>query len=715
MHPLLLHFPIVIIVLYVLWLLFGMSNTYYKEISSDLLLLSSVTSVITALSGLLLSREPGYDPDALVTHKLAGSMIAFLLLFWYWITSSKNVSRWFNISASFIMLLVVTIAGDLGAAITHGQNFLMAPVTPEKEKKTVLFEEAFVYADVVQPVFEAKCLSCHNSKKAKGQLVMETAGLLLKGGKDGKLWDTTQTDLGLLMRRIHLPEDEKEHMPPSGKPQLTDEEVVILEKWIKSGAGMNKKVTELAPTDTLRVLAYKRLKASSEEKYDFAAADEATIKKLNNANRVIYPVALKSPALVINFYNSPYFDSKQLDELNEIKQQIVELNLSKMPVKDEDLKTISGFSNLRTLNLNYSSITGSTLNELKKLSNLKSLSLTGTPVTAKQLAILQDFPNLRSVFVWNTGIAEPSLTAINKQGKIHFVTGFNGDKVVMKLTPPIVLNSDSVFTKPVPVQLKHYVPGTIIRYTTDGTDPDSIRSAVYKNDIEVQKGFQLKTRAVKQGWYSSDVVSRYFFTSHYVPDSIALIKPADPKYKAHEGRTLSDLVKSELSRGTGKWLGFRDNYLEALLFFNLPVKASSVTLSMLRDVGGFIFPPANVEIWAGTDKNKLKLLSHISPKQPVKGDANDNIPVTCEFAPTSVKFIKVIAKPILTLPGWLKAEIEKAKIEKIKIEREEAEKAKKEKVKVEKVEDKKVEDKKAKEEKAKSEKPWIFIDEVMVN
>ncbi|GEO08823.1 hypothetical protein SAE01_13190 [Segetibacter aerophilus] len=715
MHPLLLHFPIALIVLYVLWILFAVSNSHYKQIASDLLLLSSITSVITALCGLLLSREPGYDPDALQTHKWAGSIIAFLLIFWYWISTAKNVSRWFNISASFVMLITIIVAGDLGAAITHGENFLMAPITPEKERKTVLFEEAFVYADVVQPVLEAKCLSCHNSKKAKGELVMETAGLLLKGGKDGRLWDTTKADLGLLMQRIHLPEDEKEHMPPSGKPQLTDEEMVILERWIKGGADMNKKVIELPPSDTLRTIAYKRLKAFSEEKYDFTAANENTIKKLNNTNRVIYPIAAKSPALVVNFYNSPYFGSKQLAELADIDQQVVELNLSKMPVKDEDLKTIARFTNLRTLNLNYSAITGNTLDQLKKLPLLKSLSLTGTAVTAKQLAVLQEFPKLRSVFIWNTGISPTALAAINKQGKIHFETGFDAAGVVMKLTPPIIANGDSIVTKPVAVQLKHYVPGTAIRYTTDGTDPDSISSPIFKNDLQVQKMFELKTRAVKPGWYSSDVVSRYFFTSRYVPDSIELLKPADAKYKAKEGRTLNDLVKSDPGRGSGKWLGFRDNNLEALLFFRQPIPATSVILSTLRDVKGLIFPPASVEIWGGTDKNKLKLLMHLSPKPTVKGDPNDNFPITCEFAPTNVSFIKIIAKPISKIPAWLKDEREKAKIEEAKIKKAELEKAKKEKVKGAEPIAEKSKDKRSAAEKAKDEKPWIFIDEVMVN
>jgi hypothetical protein len=568
------------------------------------------------------------------------------------------------------MLLVVVIAGDLGAEITHGENFLMAPITPGKERKAVLFEDAFVYADVVHPVLEAKCMSCHNSKKAKGELVMETADLLLKGGKGGKLWDTAQADFGLMMQRIHLPEDEKEHMPPAGKPQLTDEEVAILYSWIKSGSDMSKKVVDLAPNDTLRILAYKRLQAFSVEKYDFAAADENTIKKLNNTNRVIYPVAIKSPALVVNFYNSPYFNGKQLEELTDIKQQVVELNLSKMPVKDEDLKTIAIFNNLRTLNLNYSAITGITLSELKKLPSLKNLSLTGTSVTAKQLAVLQDFPKLRSVYIWNTGITKPALAAINKRGKIRFETGFDADKVVMKLTPPIVVNGDSIVTEPVAVQLRHYVPGTIIRYTTDGTDPDTITSPVFKNDMLIQKIFELKTRAVKPGWYSSDVVSRYFFTSHYRPDSIALLKPADAKYKGKEGKTLADLIKSEPSKGSGKWLGFQNNNFEGLLMFKEPVKASSVTVSLLRDIGASIFPPATVEVYGGSDKNRLSLLGKIFPKQPIKGDPNTNLPLSCAFSPRDLKFIKVIATPVAKIPEW---------------------------------------------HNEKGKKGWVFVDEVMVN
>src|SRR5690606_34738219 len=106
---------------------------------------------------------------------------------------------------SFAGLVIVVITGHLGANITHGDNFVLAPITKEASTPNVLFEDAFVYANMVRPILKTKCMSCHNESKAKGELVMETTEALLKGGKNGVLWDSTKPDLGLMLNRIHLP------------------------------------------------------------------------------------------------------------------------------------------------------------------------------------------------------------------------------------------------------------------------------------------------------------------------------------------------------------------------------------------------------------------------------------------------------------------------------------------------------------------------------
>src|SRR4029078_2049239 len=154
-----------------------------------------------------------------------------------------------------------------------------------------LLEDAEVFKDMVRPVLETKCMSCHNSKKAKGELVMETPELLLKGGKKGKLWDSTEADFGLLMKRIHLPLEAKKHMPPQGKPQLSDEEITILSNWIKTGADFNSKVVDLDENNELRKIAERIFTTIETEEYEFKAADNNKVQQLNNNYRIVYPLA----------------------------------------------------------------------------------------------------------------------------------------------------------------------------------------------------------------------------------------------------------------------------------------------------------------------------------------------------------------------------------------------------------------------------------------
>ncbi len=350
MHPLILHFPIVLLVLCIFWELFMGFRTHERNanmrIGDGLLIAAALASVITALMGLFLSKEEGYTPGVLVWHKWAGVAISFLLLGWYAFRKRIRQHKIAMIVTSFVGLVVIIITGHQGANITHGENFLLAPVLHESDMPAVLFEDAVVYDDVVQPIFKVKCMNCHNSSKAKGELIMTTSNLLMKGGRNGKLWDTTESDLGLLMRRIHLPEDHKKHMPPTGKPQLTNEEVEILYRWIKSGADFTTKLADLPANDSLRLIASNKFITEKNEHYNFAAADENKVNSLNNAYRTVNPVAKGLPALAVEFFGASQYRKEQLAELLDVKNQIVSINLNKMPVADDDLKVIGQFVNL---------------------------------------------------------------------------------------------------------------------------------------------------------------------------------------------------------------------------------------------------------------------------------------------------------------------------------------------------------------------------------
>ena len=656
-----LHFPIVLVIAYVVWEWWirrpGAADGAVaagREVSDGLLLAAAVVAAVTALMGMLLSREPAYEGSAIGWHKWLGTLTSLGLWALWSFRDFLRARLWGIRGGTAALLVLILLAGHLGGDLTHGTGFVLGPVQSSKEARAPL-EEALVYADLVEPIFDSRCASCHNSDQSKGGLVMDSKALLLKGGKDGKLWDTADSELGLLMRRIHLPAEEKKHMPPANKTQLTDAEEKILYYWIKGGSSFDQKVAELSPTDPLRVLAAGILKGSAEEKYDFSAADEKKVQSLNTNYRVVTPLANGSPALAVDFYGIAAFQSAQLKELDAVKEQVVSLNLDKMPVTDADLPVIAGLHNLRVLNLDFSHITGKGLSALRGLSYLRNLSLSGVPLRAEDLAFVRELKSLHTLYVWNTGLGDGAAADLEKEQRgLSVISGFRGDTVHIKLNAPLILTEERVIkaqAPPLSLELKHYVPGVTIRYTLDGRDPDS-GGIVYAGPIPLVTGASLKAKAYKGGWIASDAAGALFFHAGYRVDSILLLQPIDSNYMKFKPGVLIDEVKGDFGFGSGKWLGFRKKGLECLLFFKEPARISSVTLSSLVDVNAYVMPPVVMEVWGGSDRDHLRLLGRQQPEQPVKAVPAYFAPYEFHFAPASVRCLKVIARPVDKLPDW---------------------------------------------------------------
>lgn len=657
MHPLALHFPIVLILIYVVMVLVSplkvREQPWFQAATNTLLLSAACTASITALMGFALSRNEGYDADALSVHKWAGVSIPFLLYAFYLLKDKLEGNIYVTRGVSLVLALMITIAGHFGAVITHGENFILAPLTTVQQRVVPAFEDAAVYNDLVQPILDAKCAGCHNSSKAKGDLVMDTKELFIKGGKNGVPWDSTKADLGLMMKMVHLPLDHKEHMPPKGKTQLTDDELFILHEWVKTGASFERKFTELLPSDTLYAIGRKALPSSSEEMYDFPAADENDVARLNNNNRVISAVALGSPGLNVTFYNSKLFDISAVKELAPLSEKVVELNLPKMLVKDEDLSVLKPFKNLRRLNLNFTQITGKTLDQLQSLPNLKMISLSGTAIDYNNLKKLQTFPNLKSVYLWSTPAAKSKLGDLQEQNKnIAYFQGYTGDTLMLELPPPLLGNEEHILTEPEELKIKHFINGVTIKYTLDGSKPDSIKSPTYKPGIIIDSNITLKSIAFKPGWYQSKPLEFHFYKKSFIPDSVQLLTKPSPQYFGSGYRTLNDNVRSENNFSSGKWVGYIDNDMVAILRFPKPVTTSNVTLSIFKETGRQIFPPSEVEVYGGSSAGNMKLLGKLVTEMPKEAEVAVNTFVLCKYPAATVQYLKLVVKHVKAMPKW---------------------------------------------------------------
>src|ERR1700761_1277287 len=238
LHPLVLHFPIVVLIMAMVLEFFRFKERFrteklYHDFTTYLWLTGALFAAFTAVMGLFLSKEPGYEGGTLQWHKWLGCLVVFASTIIYWC----RTAGWYNVKVARLgaglVVLALTVAGHFGADLTHGDNYVLAPVW-HPEKKLVPIDQALVYRDVIQPIFDSKCISCHNPDKTKGGLMLIDEKSILKGGKDGKLFVSGQPNISLLLRRVHLPEGDKKRMPPTGKPQLSPDELALLYLWIKN-------------------------------------------------------------------------------------------------------------------------------------------------------------------------------------------------------------------------------------------------------------------------------------------------------------------------------------------------------------------------------------------------------------------------------------------------------------------------------------------------
>jgi len=656
-HPLVLHFPIVLLLLGLIfyWIPRIRDKKEIREIG-DLSFLTGINFAgLTVVAGLILAQEE-YEGDALFWHQWVGIGIFVLSIIIYFLRDKS-----FPAIKPLTLLLVVGIfiTGHLGANLTHGEDFLLAPIKSD-QVELVAMSEAEIFRDMVQPILEAKCQSCHKQGKIKGELRMDHLAGLKKGGKSGLFVVAADFENSLLIQRINLPGDEKKHMPPKNKPQLTDEEIEILMEWVASGASFEQKVEEVDPKSELFQLA--SLKFNSAKAYTFAPAYPDQVGELNNFFRKVKPIYPESPALIVSYFGISAFDPASLNDLTKVKNQIVKLNLNKMPLAGVELKFLSELSNLEELQLNFTDLDSKQLENILSLQNLRSLALTGNQLEAENLEGLANIKSLQKLYLWQSGLDDTAKEKLEKalpQTQIDF--GYDGKGVIYSLNSPKIELEKVLFKDSIELIISHPIKTAEIRYTLDGSEPDSISSPVFKDPIWLKKTKKINAKSFAADWKSSANAEAVVMKSSIVPTDFFLKTQPNEKYKAQGAATLFDQVKGKNNQGSGEWLGFQDQPLDLELSISKGNVPKEIALSLFYNEGSHIFPPAKVEIWIFSEGKWTSIITEI-PTQSEK--AKESRPEILEYSlgDKPMEKIRVRISPLSKLPkrhpnagskGWI--------------------------------------------------------------
>jgi len=412
-HPLLVHLPIGILLLAALFQLLALKPKYASmhAATSIALFWGMISAIASCISGYLLSLSGDYDEELIDAHTWFAIATASISIIAYFF------NRWENEFAKWVILLMVPlifVTGHLGGSLTHGSDYLTKGFskdsTAEKEIKPIAdVQEANAYADIIQPIFESKCYGCHNKSKRKGKLRLDEPEFILKGGKDGEVIKPGNADESDMMKRLLLPRNEEDHMPPKEKPQLKDNEIALIHWWIATGATFDKKTKELEQPEKIKPILLSLQKEVKKIPPDVPQAmvekaDEKTLQKLKQRGIIVLPVAQNSNYLTVNFVTVDSITYNDIALLLSIKKQLVWLNLSGKKILDTLLTPIAQLVNLTRLQIDNTLITDKELASLRSLSNLQYLNLVGTKVTANGIIQLKGLPKLQAIYIYKTFI-----------------------------------------------------------------------------------------------------------------------------------------------------------------------------------------------------------------------------------------------------------------------------------------------------------------------
>jgi len=254
------------------------------------------------------------------------------------------------------------------------------------------------FAKEVLPVLQSNCFKCHGEKKAKSKLRLHTLGDALKGGKNGKVIELGKSSESLLIKRISLPKDDDDIMPPEGGP-LEKSQIDALTRWIDQGAKWPEVAGSGAKAPAKVVVAELP-----------AAISDAIAKAGGRAMRLAQDTNL----VTVSF--RAVADKTGDEQLASLKGAVAvaELNLSGSKVTDAGLENLSGLVNLARLHLELTGIDGSGLAHLGKLQNLHYLNLYGTKVNDKAAENLAKLKGLKRLYLWQTEITDDGVATIEK-------------------------------------------------------------------------------------------------------------------------------------------------------------------------------------------------------------------------------------------------------------------------------------------------------------
>tara|TARA_A100001011_G_scaffold134400_1_gene141728 strand:- start:2794 stop:4083 length:1290 start_codon:yes stop_codon:yes gene_type:complete len=396
------------------------------------------SSILTTTLGLLIAETGHYIDENLFMHKVFGlSLTTVSFVSWFFRLSffSNLFSSSFKTLSNTIIVVLLTLTGHYGGNLTHGETYLV-DYAPENIKELVVkknkhveleIDSVEIYNDLIQPIFNQKCVSCHNKEIFRGNLNMDSYSNLLKGGSSGNPINKSDPRKSLLIKRITMPTSDLKYMPPDGEPVSFDE-IKTLIWWINNLDKSNDNLASLKVEDDIKESLEMLYSINFKEKQWFEKIiveklDESLIQGIDNTIFQIKYVSDDKKFLSVK-YLKKNVSLGDIEKLEKIRGNITYFTAKSSNLSNDMIKSISNFENLVKLEIQDNNINDESIEILQSLNNLEILNIHKTKITSKAIDALKKFKNLKRAYVWGTSISKSEIDNFNrKESKLLLIGG----------------------------------------------------------------------------------------------------------------------------------------------------------------------------------------------------------------------------------------------------------------------------------------------------
>ena len=439
-HPLLVHLPIGFLILAILIEIY--CSLFKIRINQSIInftwFVAFFSSVITTVLGLLVAETGHYIDENLFMHKIFGlSLTAISFISWFLRLSifSNLFSSSLKTLSNTVIIVLLTLTGHYGGNLTHGETYLV-DYAPENIKQLLVkknrdveleIDSVKIYNDLIQPIFNQKCVSCHNKEISRGNLNMDSYGNVLKGGSSGNPINKSDPRKSLLIKRITMPTSELKYMPPDGEPVSFDE-IKTLIWWINNLDKSNENLVSLKVEDDIKESLEMLYSLNFREKqwFEKLLTDKLEESLVQNIDKSVFQIKFISNDKKFISVKSlkKNISISDIEKLEKISRNITYFTAKSSNLSNESIKSISSFKNLVKLEIQDNNIDDESIKILQSLKNLEILNIHNTKITRQSIGVLKNFKNLKRAYVWGTSITKREVVEFNrKEGKLKLIGG----------------------------------------------------------------------------------------------------------------------------------------------------------------------------------------------------------------------------------------------------------------------------------------------------